>query len=225
MINFCILLDKNNDWILPYASEFLEESNFEPSRYIIFSPKEADGFQICFVLGYTAIIPEEELPVTCNFFVIHESPLPKGKGFSPLFWQIIEGNNDIDVCLIELSSEVDSGRIILMDQISLDGFELHDEIRKKQSEISFKLITEFINNYPNLTYRDQVGKSTFYKRRSPLDSKLDIDKSIKSQFNLMRTCNNNNYPAFIELSGKKYKISIEKYDEKNYQYLGKTDWE
>ena len=43
----------------------------------------------------------------------------------------------------------------------------------------------------------QIGEETFYSRRNKEDSELDIKKSIESQFNLFRVCDNEKYPAFL----------------------------
>mgnify|MGYP003349215185 CR=1 FL=1 len=58
----------------------------------------------------------------------------------------------------------------------------------------------------------QIGNPTYLKARTPLDSKLDINKSIKSQFNLLRVCDDKNYPAFFYY--KNYKFFIKLYKKK-----------
>jgi methionyl-tRNA formyltransferase len=72
---------------------------------------------------------------------------------------------------------------------------------------------KFINNYdiykiPN----KQNGEETFYPKRSAKDSELDIDTSIREQFNLLRIVSNEDYPAFFNIGGHKYMIKIEKAD-------------
>ncbi len=91
MFNFCFLLDKENDWIFPFVRSFLEDSGLDPSQNIIFDSKNIGDFEICFVLGFTKIISREDLSRDCKYFIVHESSLPKGKGFAPLMWQILEG--------------------------------------------------------------------------------------------------------------------------------------
>ena len=96
--------------------------------------------------------------------------------------------------------------------LTLDGTELYEEIRKKQALITFELIERFLEKYPNISSKKQIGKPTFYRKRKPSDSQLDIDQTIRSQFNLFRICNNKEWPAFFEISGVKYKLKIEKID-------------
>lgn len=210
--NFCILLDKNNDWLKPHAEIFLEKINLEIDKHLIFEVKESKKFEICFVLGYMKILNKESLAESCNYFVVHESSLPIGKGFSPLIWQVLEGKKEIETCLIELTHPVDSGRIAFKKSINLDGLELYSEIRAKQSEATFDLISIFLKKFPKIDYQPQIGESTFYKRRNPNDSKLNINKSIKDQFNHLRVCNNNDWPAYFEIDKQKYILKIYKSD-------------
>ena len=48
----------------------------------------------------------------------------------------------------------------------------------------------------------------FLKKRYPEDSQLNINKSIKSQLNLLRVCDNKRYPAFFHYKKKKFLIKI-----------------
>ena len=61
------------------------------------------------------------------------SNLPKGRGFSPLQWQILK-----NICLIEALFKFDSGNIFLK-KIKLDGFELYDEIHLQTSKNLYKI--------------------------------------------------------------------------------------
>tara|TARA_B100000579_G_C22805100_1_gene842055 strand:- start:797 stop:1435 length:639 start_codon:yes stop_codon:yes gene_type:complete len=210
MIKFCFLVDKSNPWINTYCSEFLMSKKLEPTKNIVYEVSDMSNFDVCFVLGYMKKIDITKLPEYCKFFVIHESSLPEGRGFAPVTWQIIEGKNKIDICLIKLEEEFDAGDIVLKDKIILDGDELYDEIRHKQACTTFKLIDEFLSIYPEIDSEEQSGEASYYKRRSPEDSKIDPNKSIAEQFDLIRTCNNDDWPAFFEMRNKSYILKIYK---------------
>jgi methionyl-tRNA formyltransferase len=49
-----------------------------------------------------------------------------------------------------------------------------------------------------------------YPRRTPNDSRVNPEQSIRSQFDLIRVCDPDRYPAFFELYGHKYIIRVEK---------------
>lgn len=47
------------------------------------------------------------------------------------------------------------------------------------------------------------GEESFYSRRMLKDSELDVNKSIREQFNLLRVADNNKYSAFFSYKWKK----------------------
>ena len=214
MIKVAFLFDKKNDWISNYVPESifkLESFKF----YFFFDPTKIKSFEIVFVLGYTKILDESFINNNKNTFLVHESDLPLGKGFSPVQWQILEGKNKIKVSLVELSKQLDSGDIIKQMDMVFNGSELYQEIRLIQANVTFKLIESFLKTYPNFKKKPQSGKSTFYRRRKPYDSELDINQTLKNQFPLLRIGNNEKWPSFFRLKGNTYIIKIFKKDQKN----------
>ena len=80
------------------------------------------------------------------------------------------------------------------------------KIRKLSIKIE-ALIFNFLENKSLKSYK-QTGESTMYPRRNHTDSCLDSKKSISEQFNLLRVCDNDKYPAFFFHKNKKYIIKI-----------------
>ena len=209
MIKVAFLLDRCNDWLVEHFPEYFHVST-ELDIHKLYDEKEVRGFDIVFVLGYTKLLRGEILKANNLLLVVHESDLPKGRGFAPVQWQILEGFNSITVCLLRIFDEADTGDVCEKMTLSLSGTELYDEIRMKQAKITFKLIEKFLKKYPNINFTKQKGEPTIYKRRTPSDSKLDVDKTIREQFNLLRISNNKEWPAFFEISGQTYQLKIEK---------------
>lgn len=52
----------------------------------------------------------------------------------------------------------------------------------------------------------------YYRRRTPEDSRLDPELPIAQQFDLLRICDPDRYPAFFELHGHRYRLRLEKID-------------
>ncbi len=166
---------------------------------------------ITFYLSYFKIVPREILNRSQNNLVVHESALPYGKGWSPLTWQVIQGKRNICVSLLEATDKVDSGKIYLQREIQLTGYELVEDLRIAQFQITKLLCLEFVEKYPDIlnTATEQIGVESFFPKRTAEDSMLDINKTIKEQFNLLRTVDNEKYPAFFYIGEKRYKIKIE----------------
>lgn len=175
------------------------------------SADEAPAGDLCFYLSYGRIVDRDVRSKYAHNLVVHESDLPQGRGWAPMSWQILEGASSITVTLLEAEDDVDAGAIYLQDKIDLSGDELCADWRALQARSTFKLCREFIENYPAVLAqaRPQAGEATFYRRRRAEDSRLNPDLSIREQFNLFRIVNNQDYPAFFELNGKRYRIQIE----------------
>ena len=213
------VLTSEESWFVPYAKEMvdiLEQKGYKSNLFHNCDDIEED-FQVVFILSYFNIINEQSLKKHKHNLVAHESDLPLGKGWAPLFWQILEGKNKIPVVLFEATSEVDEGDIYIKDYITLQGHELNDEIRKKQAQKTIELCLRFLDNYKNLKPTKQTGQGTFYTKRTPEDSELDKEKSVSEQFNLLRIVNNEEFPAFFYYKGHKYILKIFKEEQEKQQ--------
>src|SRR5690606_29368375 len=73
--------------------------------------KDLPGGEILFLVSCSEIVTEEYRSLYDHCLVLHASDLPKGRGWSPHIWQIIEGASDITMSLLEAADNVDSGRI------------------------------------------------------------------------------------------------------------------
>jgi methionyl-tRNA formyltransferase len=202
------ILTTARQWFEPYAYKFSKE--YENFTVYTDHNKIINRYDILFILSYHRIVEEAQLQKNNYNIVIHESSLPSGKGWAPLFWQILEKKREIVFTLFEASNGLDSGDIFFQQTLYLTGYELNKELREKQAKLVIKMCKEFVKNYKNyLPAKKQLGRETFYPRREPVDSELDIDKTIKEQFNLLRIVDNKDYPAFFKIDGRRYNLKIE----------------
>ncbi|MCI5969332.1 formyltransferase family protein [Helicobacter sp.] len=207
------ILTSQSQWFVPYAKDLQAKI---PDAKLYFDAKEMlESFDVVFILSYHKILEKHFLKRHKHNIVIHASALPKGKGWSPLFWQVLEGKKEIIFSLFQASGGVDSGEIYLQKTLHLSGVELYEELREKQAAMCREMALEFLEMYPNIKGVMQEGESSFYAKRSKEDSKLDITKSIESQFNLLRIVSNEEFPAFFYKDGKKFILKIYKEDSAN----------
>ena len=172
------------------------------------------NYDLNIIFSYFKVIPKKFLSLSKANIIPHESKLPNGRGMSPLTWQILENKNKIFFSLIDASSKIDNGVIYFQKKVKIEKNLIFDEIKKIQLQENLKLILKFIKFYKKKKKipfgKKQIGKSTYYKRRRVKDSELNINDSIKNQFNLMRTADKRNYPTFFKIYGKKFKIILSK---------------
>ena len=83
---------------------------------LISSKTELEKADISFFLSCFEIVGPEYLKKSDHNIVVHESDLPRGKGWSPASWQILEGKNVIPVMLFEAVEAFDAGSVIALKQ-------------------------------------------------------------------------------------------------------------
>jgi len=207
------IVSDTQSWINEYIPTLIEmlEKQGHTIKHVhdLYSIPEGN---FVFYLGCGELVPSLILARNRHNLVLHESALPEGKGWSPLTWQILEGENEIPITLFEAEEIVDNGIIYLSGQMKFQGTELVDELRKVQAEISIQMCLQCVEEYPGIVDSgiNQSGESTYYPRRGTEDSRLDVDKSLREQFNMLRVVDNDRYPAFFEIAGERYFLKIEK---------------
>ena len=209
-LKISILVDNPDSWIVPYAEEIVIELSKKNECELYFDSEDISEGDILFLLGCTTIIPKGVLRKNKHNFVVHESELPQGRGWSPVSWQVLEGRNSIPIVLFEAVEQIDAGPIYLRDSIELDGTELLPEIKRKQAEKTEELIFKLIDKWPDIKGRPQTGKGSYYRRRGIDDDRLDVNKTIAEQFNHLRIVDNKRYPAWFEYKGQEYYLKIYK---------------
>lgn len=204
------VLTSQESWFVSFAQKLVEILKSKSYEAKLFFRHEGvgDDFPIVFILSYFGIIKKRFLQRHVHNLVVHESNLPKGRGWAPLFWQILEGKNKIPVVLFEATDRVDAGGVYIKDFIVLKGYELYDQIRERQAEKTIELCLRFLDGYEALKLKKQKGTPTFYRKRTPPDSELYLNKTLKKQFNLLRIVNNDKFPAFFHYKGHKYILKI-----------------
>ncbi|MEO8680137.1 MAG: formyltransferase family protein [Vicinamibacterales bacterium] len=143
--------------------------------------------------------------------VLHASDLPKGRGMSPHVWAVLAGASEITVTAFEACDPVDSGDIWFKTVFSLEGHELLPEINEKLFEAELNLMTRAVDEALSVRPNPQVGEpDSLLRGRTPMDSRLDPDKTLAEQFELLRVVDNSRYPAFMDYRGHRYIIKIDK---------------
>jgi len=148
--------------------------------------------------------------------VLHASDLPRRRGVSPHIWQIIDGENAITVSLIEAREPLDSGDIWLQTQFDLAGTELLPEINERLFAAELHLMDRAVADFDSIRPRPQEPADPdgpILRTRTAADSRIDANKSLAEQFDLLRTVDNDRYPAFFEHRGRRYTLKIDYADE------------
>lgn len=212
-LKITILADNKESWMNDYIPKLIKLIEKKGHTVVFCSEhSEIPKGDIAFFLSCGKIVSSETRNKNTHNLVAHASAVPEGKGWSPITWQVLEGKNEIPLSLFEAVDKVDAGPVYFREIIKLEGYELIDEIREKLAEKISDLVLKFIDAYPSVKGINQTGKESFYRKRTSEDSELNIEKSLKEQFNLLRVADNEHYPAFFNYRGRKYILKISKKD-------------
>lgn len=197
------ILNRLKGWCLRHSDQHSVE--------LVQKKKELTGGDILFLVSCQEMIEAEVRAQYRAALVLHASDLPEGRGMSPHIWQVLEGQDRIKVTLLAAEEALDSGDIWLQREFSLEGHELYDEINDKLFNAELSLMDEAVDRFEEIEPRPQDSRQpTWYRFRTPADSQLLIEGTIKEQFNLLRVSDPNRFPAFFDWQGYRYEICIRK---------------
>lgn len=167
------------------------------------------GGDILFLICCSHIISSDIRALYKNTLLVHASNLPEGRGWSPVIWQVLEGRKEVLVTMLEAEDKVDTGKIWLQKSINFNGNELYYEINELHHNATLELMDELLQHYNDIKPRPQAMEgATYYPKRTPADSQLDPNKTIKEQFDILRVADPDRYPAFFEINNQKYYVKI-----------------
>tara|TARA_A100001515_G_C4551404_1_gene203540 strand:+ start:291 stop:959 length:669 start_codon:yes stop_codon:yes gene_type:complete len=141
----------------------------------------------------------------------HESPLPEGKGHAPIQWAILNKKNNFTITLYKLDDGVDTGNIIYQYNMPISKTDTYETMEDKRKVGIKNCFTHFLEELSEgvLVEREQTGKGSYHKKRNPDDSLLDDSKPLKDLWDNIRICDNDNYPAYFFVDGKKVILRYE----------------
>ncbi len=172
---------------------------------------QLSGGDILFLISCHELVQSDVRSMYGVTLVIHASDLPLGRGWSPHIWQVLEKKTNIKVTLLEATDSVDSGDIWSQSDFELEGHETFDEINSKLFAVETRLMDFAVENFGKVSPRRQDGRSaTIYRKRTPMDSRIEPTLSLAEQFDLLRVADPSRFPAYFDLRGHRYFIQITK---------------
>lgn len=168
--------------------------------------KEAlDQFQpdIVFFPHWSYMIPAEIYEnYTC--IVFHMTDLPFGRGGSPLQNLIVRGIYETKISAIRVVGELDAGPVYMKEALTLEGSA--QEIYSRMSDLIFQsMIPVFMER--ELTAASQQGEIVYFKRRTPEQSRIPDNLSLRQVYDYIRMLDAQGYPnAYVDLGRCRIKL-------------------
>lgn len=216
-MNISILCTDRNHPIFPMLQDWISDLSPAYSAGIYENSNDLKGGDILFLISCSEIIGEKVKSLFRSCLVLHASDLPKGRGWSPYIWDILGGANELTICAIEATDPVDSGDVWKKIKISVPRNLIWSEINQLIFDAELQLMAYIIKNYNLVIPTPQTleGGISYCRKRTREDSEIDPKDSIENQFDLLRICDPNRFPAFVKIRGRKYKLLVEDYESKD----------
>ena len=189
-----------------YDKEILNDSSLivRKKEELTYSLLEREKPDLIFFPHWSFKVPAK---IFKNFQCIcfHSTPLPYGRGGTPIQNMIMEGFDETEVCSLQMIEEFDAGPIYLRSKISLEG-KLSEILERIYHAIGDQ-IKIFIQK--DLVPIEQKGKPTIFNRIKYKDNSIKGNESLLEIFNKIRMLDSDIYPStFVEIN----KLKMEFYD-------------
>lgn len=118
---------------------------------------------------------------------LHASLLPQYRGAAPINWAIINGEKKTGLTTFFLKHEIDTGNIILREEVEIDEMYnaglLHDKLMESGAQLIIKTMDAIISgNYPQIHQAELIGPDEII-RNAPKIFKDDCRINWKSDTN------------------------------------------
>jgi methionyl-tRNA formyltransferase len=178
---------------------------------------------VVFCLGWRTLIPMEVLGCAPQGGIaVHDSLLPRLRGFAPSNWGLILGHDELGATLFELTDSVDAGDIYFQEALVPEPTETYESIQSRIADLSVRLFDQFLDAAKAgalVARRQNHADATFTCARSPVDGEIDWSMSSQSISRLGRALAPPTPPAFTYFLGSQLQI-VEAYrvqEPQNYE--------
>ena len=137
------------------------------------------------VISYGVILRDNVLNAA-KCINIHPSSLPKYRGPSPIRTAILNGDKNMDVCLMQMTNELDAGDIYLRENIEIGENDTNETMEKMVSQTAIKMLDKYLKNPGAFPPIPQNGEQTYTRKFNGDDEIIDWKDSSEKIHNQIR---------------------------------------
>jgi methionyl-tRNA formyltransferase len=195
-----------------YLLQWIERHRQAHDIELVRKKSELTGGDMLLLVSCGEIVTNRDRAPYGVSLVLHASDLPRGRGWSPHIWELAAGASHITLSLLEAHDKVDSGKIWKKMHIPVPPTALWDEINHLLFAAEVQLMDFALESYGRIEPQEQSAdvEPTYFRLRTPQDSRINPHLTIVEQFDLIRVCDPIRFPAFFEYRGQRYGLKLEK---------------
>lgn len=169
-------------------------------------------FDILVSVGFGYILNSEALSMPRFAINVHPTLLPKYRGYRSGPYIIMNGEKESGVTVHFLTEIADAGDILAQRKIEVSPFDTTTSLYRKVRQIEGEVLYQVLQQLKDGTYRatpQYENEATLYSyMRTPKDSLIDWNKSLRELYNEIRACDAVAYPAYFYVEGQKVCIKL-----------------
>ena len=108
---------------------------------------------------------------------VHPSSLPKYRGPSPIRTALMNGDKNMDVCLMSMTAEMDAGDIYMRENIDIDINDNNETLENKVSMVAIDMLNKYMENPNAYIAQPQIGEPSFTRKFDGNDEIIDWNKT------------------------------------------------
>jgi methionyl-tRNA formyltransferase len=183
---------------------------------------------VIFVVGWRYKIPKEQYSIPPKgTIVFHDSLLPKYRGFAPMNWAIINGEEKTGATMFYISDDIDSGDIIAQLSTPINHDDTANTVETRITDLYLEMLEAYFKQLKEPYGMIGVGvpqnhkKATYTCKRVPEDGLIDWTKSAKEIYNLIRGLSDPYPNAYSNIVRHFVYITKATMGKENDSYVGK----
>ena len=135
----------------------------------------------------------------------HPSPLPEGRGPSPIAWAILSGRESTAVTFHEMVERFDAGPIVLQRELKIGPGETTPSLDSRTRQLGVEMVLELVANFDELWLnREPQGEGTFCPLPRREDRTLDLAGPVAQIDRVLRAFTPGN--VFVSVAGKAWVV-------------------
>ena len=157
-------------------------------------------------------------------YVIHDSPLPAYRGFSPTVWAIINGEDHTGATLLEMVDDYDAGAIIGQERVPIDSDDTIADVMERVTQSYVQLLRQHIPTLLSGTASRHVqdeSQATYTSKLIPDDFRINWTWATERIYNLIRATTTPYAGAYTTLNEQRLTIWSAKTLDNPRDYVGR----
>ena len=141
------------------------------------------NIDLVFFVHWRYLLPVEITKnVKLNTVILHDSLLPKYRGFSPTVWAIINGETECGVSMFHLDKGVDAGDVIAQERVKIESDDTVAEVVEKVTASYLKLLEsniELLKTGKAPRNPQNHSLASYTCKRTPEDNLIEWEQSTQ----------------------------------------------